>query len=263
MRRPSREFAKKIEGMNLQLAIDATNSRRFARRATCFSRFRWALDDDAMRTRCAQTTSRDEASGTDSMAMSRARTPEAPGARPSSTRAIQGPLRGSRSPNSRGSKRRPDAERPSRSSERGGRNQSGLDLLLVPSALQQLALLVLSHLLPALLDHTAHWDSPCSVPIAPGGVRRLAWLAPGLGGSTTGPWGVSGGRFRSSARPCQAGPQYPSMRSTNRLRTLPSIRLTRWRRGRKGTIGSRRIPSSAMASRIAAWPGSIICPRRR
>lgn len=55
---------------------------------------------------------------------------------------------------------------------------SGMELLLVPSALQQLALLVLSHLLSALLDHTSHWDSPCSVPVAPGWVRRLARLAP-------------------------------------------------------------------------------------
>jgi len=40
-------------------------------------------------------------------------------------------------------------------------------LLLVPSALQQLSLLVLSHLLAALLDHTTHWMSPYSAPSAP------------------------------------------------------------------------------------------------
>lgn len=107
---------------------------------------------------------------------------------------------------------------------------------------------------------------------------RKERIAPPPGAVPTGRWdwsgGRSAGRFRSSPPACQAiaavrgpsggrPPQYPSRRSTKRLRTLPSIRLTRCRRGRKGTIGSRRSPRSVIVSRIAWWPGSIIWPRRR
>lgn len=66
--------------------------------------------------------------------------------------------------NARGSRIHPTPLRAS--NELPGRARRG-GLLLVPLPLEKLALLVLSHLLAALLDHTTHWKSPCSARFAP------------------------------------------------------------------------------------------------
>lgn len=158
-----------------------------------------------------------------------------------------------------------------RESTGGGSRRDGARtaLLLVASPLQELSLLVLSHLLAALLDHTTHWNLP-----GPRGLRRAGFeVSSGCPHRTRSSGcfeaGVRGaGTFRGLRTPCQANPgarprprggripsglcdQAPSKRSTKRLRTLPSIRLTTWRRGRKGRIGRRRMPRSAIASRIS------------
>ena len=59
-----------------------------------------------------------------------------------------------------------------RESTGGGsrRNGARTALLLVASPLQELSLLVLSHLLAALLDHTTHWNLP-----GPRGLRRAGF----------------------------------------------------------------------------------------
>jgi len=132
-------------------------------------------------------------------------------------------------------------------------------LLLVSLPLQKLALLVLTHLLPALLDHAAHGDSPLALWRA-AGPRRAVHSHDEMAREAV---------FRESPRCCQAAgrgtsswrPEWSQARENaprNRLRAVPSARFTGCRRGRKGTIGSRRWPRESMARRIASWPGSII-----
>ena len=142
----------------------------------------------------------------------------------------------------------------------------GAALLLVSLSLQKLPLLVLSHLLAALLDDTTQNDFS---------LRRFNRR--------------SGPMFRESALVCQPRPGGPCIRSaarrsgfsrdplrgaersaqprekalSTRLRAVPSARFTGWRRGRKGMIGSRRLPREAIDARISWCPGSIIWPRRR
>jgi hypothetical protein len=225
MRGPSRQFAKKNSGMTSKLAIDAT---RFHR--THASRMRTAG-------------------------------PDSPSAAPD--------MRWSKNENARedagvsGSK--------ARSSKRPGPHRRRISggLLLVTGALQQLPLLVLAHLLAALLDHTAHWKSPWSTASSAPPFRglvpaaRTARSPHGRAQRLAGVRARGGLEARAGAVKRREHGQNPSRRSTKRLRTLPSIRFTTCRRGRNGRIGRRRIPRWAIASRIAACPGSIICPRLR
>lgn len=114
-------------------------------------------------------------------------------------------------------------------------------LLLVSLSLEELPLLVLAHLLAALFDDTTHDEFS---------LVRAETLRPAI--------------FRDLERPCQASSGRSSVRRSGRdpdpqarenvpmrrLLALPRARFSGWRRGRKGTIGRRRRPREAIASRI-------------
>ncbi len=171
MQTSSREFAKKNGEMDSHLAIDETHFSRRSRAAEC--------SDDSPRA----PPSRDLSAGT-SMKMQGNRALPAFAERRENT-VCGAHRRAPDSPSQRARKARTHTRRfissqgardgleslqrrqgtgsaattPMRESQRDGARRK---LLLVPSALQELSLLVLSHLLAALLDHTTHWKSPCS-----------------------------------------------------------------------------------------------------
>lgn len=164
---PSREFAKKNGQMSDRLAIDATHFRslvaglrdpatptlhhgrgpRPAQRPSAGLKIRSEIKREGI-----------EKLEPRSGSMSR-RVPFETRVGPS-----RSDLRRSAKKNARESRIHPTPHRAS--SELCRRARRG-DLLLVPCSLEELALLVLSHLLAALLDHTTHWISPCSARFAP------------------------------------------------------------------------------------------------
>ena len=125
-------------------------------------------------------------------------------------------------------------------------------LLLVSLSLQELPLLVLSHLLAALLDDTTHVilslprDELRSAPMF-----RSSWntCQPGWGAHTSATcrWAPPLGRVYALP-PAQNQDRVNA--SITLVRTLPRARLTRCRRGKKGTRGSRRRPREATRMRM-------------
>lgn len=173
----SREFAKKNRQMSIQLAIDET---RFTKKR-CARMGLYALDPGERR-RCTRVATGEKWRQTelesswnraevdqDRRAIARRRAPGRSGHSHSRIQRLE--------PCKRRTRRA--AADPSHIDRRIGRSQANRTgpsspraaskgaLLLVPSALQKLSLLMLTHLLTALLDHTAHWMSPCSAPSAP------------------------------------------------------------------------------------------------
>lgn len=240
MQMPSREIAKKNGQMSDQLAIDATRFREMECDGVCragvATALRVARERLLRRVIQGDGVERGWCGGGPKTGRRRRAANERPLSRADGDRVRAVGL--DRKKNARG---RSDGIQDRREREETG-------LLLVPRALEQLPLLVLSHLLAALLDHTTHWISPCSAPSAPVRKRRIVPSSRVRMTGRVSRGGARGaGRFRSSPPPCQAirtrwhsratvrttgspraaRPQIPSSRSTKRLRTLPSIRLTR------------------------------------
>jgi hypothetical protein len=113
-------------------------------------------------------------------------------------------------------------------------------LALVAGALEQLALLVLAHLLAPLLDDASQ-GTPRRIDAAAGG---YCLRSP-----------------KSTQVPRAAAPV--SSRGTTRCRRRPSQRLSALCRGRNASAGRRRSPSRSSSLAIERLPGSIIRPRRR